>query len=151
MQMFTKEQVEGMKAKELMKLATSLGVKGAWDMRKAEVITAILSTNNNEVNDDNVSTNANADQNKLVNNNRMRYVENVEIGTIVAFTKPDGGVDSAKVINRSTSKRKLKVQTYYGIEYVIAFEDVIWVKTGSRWPKGVYNLLKGRSGEVKNA
>lgn len=78
-------------------------------------------------------------------NDKIRYVETVEPGTLVAF-KLDCGekVVSAKVLNRSTKNRVLKVVTIYGEERIVPFDDVIWVKTGSRWPKGVYELLKGK-------
>lgn len=75
--------------------------------------------------------------------NKMRYVEEAEIGTIVAFKLPGMKVKSAKITRRSTKNKKFKVETTYGTEFVIGFEDVIWVKTNKRWPKGVYNLLKG--------
>lgn len=75
--------------------------------------------------------------------NKMRYVENAEIGTIVAFKLPGMKVKSAKIIRKSTKNRKYKVETAYGTDFVISFDDIIWVKTNKRWPKGVYNLLKG--------
>ena len=74
---------------------------------------------------------------------RKAYVENIAIGTIVAFRTQDGKVKSAKVINKSSKYRRLKLETKYGAIYVIKYEDVIWVKTGKRFPRGVYNLLKG--------
>ena len=74
---------------------------------------------------------------------KMHYVENIEIGTIVAFKLSNGKVKSAKVVKKSTKNRKLKLETDYGAEYIVPYENVIWVRTGKRWPKGVYNLLKG--------
>lgn len=76
---------------------------------------------------------------------RKAYVENVAIGTIVAFRTPDGKVKSAKVINKFSisNYKRLKLETKYGAIYIIKYEDVIWVKTGKRFPRGVYNLLKG--------
>lgn len=74
---------------------------------------------------------------------RKAYVENIAIGTIVAFRTQDGKVKSAKVTNKSSKYRRLKLETKYGAIYVIKYEDVIWVKTGKRFPRGVYNLLKG--------
>ena len=74
---------------------------------------------------------------------RMEYIENVEVGTLVAFGTPNGKTKSAMVVNKSTRNRKLKLETSYGAEFVVAYEDVIWVKTGTRWPRGVYRLLKG--------
>ena len=75
---------------------------------------------------------------------KMSYIENIDIGTILAFRLSNGKVKSAKVTRKSTKNRKLKVETDYGAEYIIAFEDVIWVRTGKRWPRGVYQLLKGQ-------
>lgn len=74
---------------------------------------------------------------------KKAYIENVKIGTLVAFNSSTGKVKSAKVTKRSTKNRKLKVETKYGAEFVISFDDVIWVRTNKRWPKGVYQLLKG--------
>ena len=62
---------------------------------------------------------------------------------IVAFRLPTGKVKAAKLMKRSTKKRLLKLETEYGAEFIVPFEDVIWVKTGRRWPRGIYNLLKG--------
>lgn len=74
---------------------------------------------------------------------KMRYVENIEIGTIVAFRLSNGKVKSAKVVKKSTKNRKLKLETDYGAEYIVPFESIVWVRTGKRWPKGIYKLLKG--------
>lgn len=74
---------------------------------------------------------------------KMHYIENIEIGTIVAFKLSNGKVKSAKVVKKSTKNRKLKLETDYGAEYIVSYESIIWVRTGKRWPKGVYNLLKG--------
>lgn len=81
---------------------------------------------------------------------RKEYIENVKIGTLVAFKSLTGKVKSAKVVKRSSKNRKLKVETKYGAEFVISYDDVIWVRTNKRWPKGVYQLLKGvTNDEVK--
>ena len=76
---------------------------------------------------------------------KMDYVENIKIGTLVAFKLPNGKVKSAKVEKKSTKNRKLKLVTSYGAEFIIPYDSVIWVRTGTRWPKGVYNLLKGKT------
>ena len=39
---------------------------------------------------------------------------------------------------------KLKLETEYGKTFIIDFNDVVWVKTGNRFPKGVYEALKGK-------
>ena len=92
-----------------------------------------------EVKDENRSANVH----KIDMEQKMHYIENVEIGTIVAFKLSNGNVKSAKVVKKSTENRKLKLETDYGAEYIVPYESIVWVRTGKRWPKGVYNLLKG--------
>lgn len=74
---------------------------------------------------------------------KANYVDNVSKGTIVAFKVDDDKVKSAKVVRKSSKEKMLKCVTSYGKEYLVKYSDVIWVKTGTRWPRGVYNLLKG--------
>ena len=74
---------------------------------------------------------------------KMPYIETAEIGTIVAFKLPSGKVKSAKIVKRSTSRRCLMLETDYGATYVAGYDDIFWVRTGRRWPRGIYNLLKG--------
>lgn len=73
---------------------------------------------------------------------KVQYLDTAEIGTLVAFAFK-GGAKSAKIINRSVKDRKLEVETEYGARLTIDYDDVLWIKTGTRWPKGIYNLLKG--------
>lgn len=80
---------------------------------------------------------------------KYKYVSTAEIGVIVAFKDQSGKVRSAKVINKSSSGEKLKVVTAYGKEFVVPYGDVVWVKTGDRWPRGVYDLLKGHTDEQR--
>ena len=120
-----KEELRKKKARELMKLATSLGIKGAWGMKKDDLIDQI--------------TELKSDDDK---NDR---IQNAPIGTIIAFKAPGGRVRSAKIKLRSTANRRLLVCTEYDAEYNVSYDDVIWVKSGKRWPKGVYNLLKRRA------
>lgn len=140
-----KKELSGSKVRDLYKQATSLGIKGAWDMKKSEVIDSIIGVMVSEVMD-NFGQGFNEPEEaeiKMDIKGKMEYVNNVSIGTLVAFNAPDGRVRSAKVMKKSTKKRKLMVETEYGASFIISFDDVIWVKTGSRWPRGVYNMLKG--------
>lgn len=74
---------------------------------------------------------------------KLSYIESAKIGTLVAFKLSSGKVKSAKITNRSSKNRKLKLETEYGAIYIIPYEDIVWVRTGPRWPSGVYKLLKG--------
>lgn len=124
-----REELGKKKVRELMKLATSLGIKGAWSMKKDDLINQISELKSNDDKND--------------------RIQNAPIGTIVAFKAPGGRVRSAKIKLRSTAKKRLLVCTEYDAEYNISYDDVIWVKSGKRWPKGVYNLLKGRAADGK--
>ena len=124
-----REELGKKKARELMKLATSLGIKGAWNMKKDDLINQISGLESD--------------------NDKNDRIQNAPIGTIVAFKAPGGRIRSAKIKLRSTANRRLLVCTEYDAEYNISYDDVIWVKSGKRWPKGVYNLLKRRAADGK--
>lgn len=80
--------------------------------------------------------------------NRGKYIEEAEVGTLVAFIDEKGKPRTAAIVNRSSKRRMLKVQTEFGWEFIVPYEKVLWVKKGTRWPKGVYNLLKGYNKNV---
>lgn len=74
---------------------------------------------------------------------RSDYVDNAQVGSIIAFHLPDNSVKSARIVKKSTMERKFLVRTKYGSKFLTSFDDVVWVKTTDWWPKWVYNLLKG--------
>lgn len=74
---------------------------------------------------------------------KLQRIQNAPIGTIVAVKLDDSSVKSAKIVRRSSDEKLLKVTTEYGASYIVKYESVVWVKSGSRWPRWVYNLLKG--------
>ncbi|MBQ8767119.1 MAG: Rho termination factor N-terminal domain-containing protein [Clostridia bacterium] len=158
----SRENLQKKTCKELRELAKELNISGRWDMTKDQLIDAILgaevveNTNESESakdeckvdNQENVvevedkveKESANVDVDMA---QKMPYIENIEIGTLVAFRLSSGKVKSAKVTRKSTKNRKLKLETDYGAEYIVSFDDIVWVRTGKRWPRGVYKLLKG--------
>ena len=165
----SREFLEVKTKKELRLIATELEITGRWDMTKEQLIDAILRAKSVEENKqenvvdknpqsandeyevdnhENVEV-ENKDENESANvkvnmEQKMSYIENIDIGTIVAFKLSNGKVKSAKVTRKSTKNRKLKLETDYGAEYIISYEDIVWVRTGKRWPRGVYKLLKGQ-------
>lgn len=168
----SKEMLNAKTRKELRKVATELQIVGRWEMNKEQLIDAILRANSAKNSEQKIVANENLqsakDEDKIDNHNatnenvevedksenesanvinleqKLTYVKNVDIGTIIAFRLSNGKAKSAKVTRKSTKNRKLKVETDYGAEYIISFDDVIWVRTGKRWPRGVYKLLKGQ-------
>ena len=157
----SKESLQNKTCKELRELAKSMNISGRWDMNKKQLIDAILgaevvkTTNESESakdeckidNHDNVEVEDKAEKKSasvsVDMKQKMPYIENIENGTIVAFRLSNGKVKSAKVARKSTKNRKLKLETDYGAEYIVSYDDIVWVRTGKRWPRGVYKLLKG--------
>lgn len=157
-----KEELQAMKVSELMALCKANGIPhyhGKNHFRKDELVKAILGAgvvgdnemenNKNETKigvrdveveekNEKESTNVDVDTKQ-----KMPYIEGAVVGTIVAFRLPNGKVKSAKIIKRSTKRHQLMLETDYGAQYIASYEDVIWVRTGKRWPRGVYKLLKG--------
>lgn len=144
--------------KELRDKAKVLNISGRWDMTKPQLIEAIVRAENAEVkesesateeitidNDEvNVETEVKRENSVSINmEQKQKYLDNIQIGALVAFKVSETKAKSAKVIKMSTKSRKLMVETSYGATHVIPFEDVLWVRTGARWPRGVYNMLKG--------
>ena len=161
----SKEVLQSKTCKELRDLAKELNILRRWEMTKGELIEAILgaevvrSTKEDasakdeskidnqaksvEVEDKVEKESAGNEKYEVNMEQKMQYIEGVEIGALVAFRLSSGKVKSAKVIRKSTKNRKLKLETDYGAVYIVSYEDIIWVRTGKRWPKGVYRLLKG--------
>lgn len=157
----SKENLQNKTCKELRELAKGMNISGRWEMTKEQLIDTILGAeavqttdkpesakdeckiDNHDVvevedKDEKESANVEVDMKQ-----KMPYIENIEIGTLVAFRLSNGKVKSAKVTRKSTKNRKLKLETDYGAEYIVSYDDIVWVRTGKRWPRGVYKLLKG--------
>lgn len=154
--MLTKESLSKMKVDDIRKYASSLGIKKIRTFKKLELIDEIIKVQNEITSDESVpeKTELETEENEIKSEKveiseedriyrKLKYVENADIGTIVAFKPEIGKVKSAKIIKKSTKNRKLKLETSYGAQFVISYDDVIWVKTTQRWPRGVYNMLKG--------
>lgn len=126
---------------ELRIIAKELKIVGRGTMTKSQLVEAIrkvVENNSNEL----IKTGEQL-HDKVAQ--KLKYVENAEVGTIVAFRLPNGKVKSAAIEKRSTKRRVLQLVTSYGKTFVVSFDDVVWVKTGTRWPKGIFDLLKGNA------
>lgn len=153
----TEKDLSGKTVKELRNLAKENNITGRWDMNKTQLIEAILNVSGKNTNsaedkpqnkDEEQKVESKQDcvkNGKSIENNSKTsaYVDRIQRGMLVAFMY-EGKMKSAKVIEKSTKRRKLKLQTKVGIIYVVDYNAVAWVKTGARWPKGVYELLKGK-------
>lgn len=166
------ETLQNMTCKELRTIAKDYDVAGRWDMSKEELIEAILSSisikeiadtcaADSDVTDvsesldecvaESASECAESDCKEEYNpSNKMHYIENANIGMLVAFKLPNGKVKSAKIEKKSSNRRVFKLVTAYGAEFIVPYDDVVWVRTGGRWPRGVYCMLKGIVSEVES-
>lgn len=149
--MYNKEQLMAMKVDELRKVASSIGIKNAKRYKKVDLVDMIISIQNppetvaeevKEEKEEVAGASDNADDSGI-DSNKLRYINEAPIGTLVAFKLPNGQTKSAKIINRSTGRKKLKLETVYGKRFIVSYSDIVWVKSTNKWPRGVYNQLKG--------
>lgn len=160
-----KEELQKMKVAELAAICKDKGIphyRGKNRFKKDELVVAILGAEvaedgkdendksaTDEVKIDNQDVEVGSKEEKKLASvdvdmkQKMPYIEAAEVGTIVAFRLPNGKVKSAKIVKKSTKKRRFMLETDYGASYVVNYEDIVWVRTGQRWPRGVYELLKG--------
>lgn len=68
------------------------------------------------------------------------YIQHLEPGMLVAFKSPQG-VKSGKVLSKQCEI--IKLEEFSGQLMYIKDSDVIWVKTGKRWPKSIFEALRG--------
>lgn len=71
------------------------------------------------------------------------YFIQTELGVIVAFKAKANGKDvtlSGKLVERNGDVAT--VTTKNGTNFKIKKEDVVWVRTGARWPRWVFDELK---------
>lgn len=75
------------------------------------------------------------------------YIDAIQAGVIVAF-KTETRVLSAMVEevyeNNNGNVTELYCKSRNGIEYRVPRAAIIWVKTGNRWPRGIFEQLKGK-------
>lgn len=84
------------------------------------------------------------------------YIHNAEPGLLVAFRlnfEAKNGtkltkVISGKIIENDKDQSMYAVETRNGLRYGVPYTAVVWVKTGNRWPKGVYQEMKQGSVEI---
>ena len=70
---------------------------------------------------------------------RDYYIENIVPGNIVAF-RIDDRMYAGKVY--SIEEGSYTIKTKNASVYHIVKDDIVWVKNGSHWPKGVFDALK---------
>lgn len=153
----TRNELENMTKENVAKVAKDLGVKhykGKSMLSKKELIDGICKVmeSNDDVADAKKAISEAGEQEKKVEIDRDTKDERIisaPLGTLIAFYEPETNkLNTAKLTNRNKVKRLVKCETQYGKEFLVPFENIRWVKTGSRWPKGIYNELKGKKADA---
>ena len=119
----------GYNKETLLFMAKELNIIGRHSMRKQQLVEAIEALVLKK-GDDNLKQ-------------KDEYIENARIGTIVAFKVNESKTISGKI--EEIHKNDFVVETKNGVKFTVRKRNVIWVKTGDRWPKGVFEALKGGS------
>nr|DAZ05197.1 MAG TPA: Rho termination factor, N-terminal domain [Caudoviricetes sp.] len=151
MEPYTKECLESYTVAELRKIAKNFHIVGRWEMNKSQLIIEILLIQEEreaeKKQSENEETKETFDNEKVMqddsNNDHSKYLANIEVGRLVAFNDHNMGiVRTARVVNISQKRQQLKVIDIYGSVEVISFEQVAWVKTGKRWPRRLFHLIR---------
>jgi hypothetical protein len=127
-----REELNKETVKFLRNLANLYSIVGRHDMRKQQLINAIISAE---------KSHRAEPVDRMIK--ESLYIAEAKKGTHVAFKSgKNERIVSAKVVSNNIGKRTLQVQTIRGKTISVPYENVLWVKTGKRWPRGVYELLK---------
>lgn len=158
--MLTREELNMLNVENLRKYASSIKVKKIRTYKKPELIEEVIRVQH-EIETHEIETfgtdeeiaefekskediieavETNNNDCDSIDSKRLSYIENAPVGTIVAF-KIGTKVKSAMIVNRSSGRKKLKLETAYGKVFVVDYSDILWVRTSKRWPKGIYQLF----------
>lgn len=74
---------------------------------------------------------------------KKKHIDEAEVGTLIAFYDEKGKPRTAALVNRSSSREVVKVVTEFEREFIVPYANVLWVRKGPRWPRAVYEILKG--------
>jgi hypothetical protein len=143
--------------KELREIAKGYGITGRWNMSKEQLIKAI-----NKVEDyieehspdipEKIQPEVNGEVTAISgkHNDISKYLDGLQPGTLVAFKyKGKGDVDrvlSGKYVETLVDlvNETIIIETKLGTKFTIPKASIIWVKTGTKWPKWVYALFEKR-------
>lgn len=132
--------------KELLVIAKEYQIVGRHDMKKQQLIDAIVKVAAEVAEIEKALGKTDA---SVVNKTHDDYIKNLKAGDTIAFQfySPFGKkiTRSAKVIDPHPGEVGLTVQDKIGNKYFVYRSKILWVKTGKRWPKYIYSMFKGKT------
>lgn len=176
MYIYSESELRGFTVKELREEAKSLKIKFWYNKTKAELVSGILEAtaenntnveendNMEEIREATISEDSTVEKVEamqaedeiavdnsyatLISHKKTpgEYIDNVEVGMIIAFaTEPEKAI-SAKVkeIFRAEDNgvKEVLAVSKNGYTYKVPRAAIVWVKTGHRWPRGIYDKLR---------
>ena len=139
--MYEIKELESMTAKELMVIAKELSIEGRSKMKKEQLINAILEDAYEapkQLPEAHILP-----QTTRIDSPKDSYIDSAKVGVLVAFRVNDHKVLSGMI--KEIKKDSFIVETKMGPVFNVPKGKVIWVKTGPRWPRGVYLALRGEA------
>lgn len=130
---------------DLLPIARALNVIGRHSFSKSRLVLGIVVAYKDVKHIEEVQAH------KLPQEKRSKddFEKKAELGTIVAFRISARKAFSGKIVE--IHKEHFRVETKDNTRYLVEKKDILWYKTGKRWPKGVFLMLKGvaRNGHKK--
>lgn len=140
------EELKGMKVSELLEIAKLLNIQCRHSMRKQILIDSIIQSQGvTRSLDDELAEEVESQwhQDDAKGDTKATYVENAKIGMLIAFKVNDRKALSGMI--EEIHQAGFVVKTKNGVRFNVRKKNVMWVKTGDRWPRGVYLALKGET------
>lgn len=176
MYIYSESELRGFTVKELREEAKSLKIKFWYNKTKAELVSGILEAtaenninveendNMEEIREATISEDSTVEKVEavqaedeiaadnsyatLISHKKTpgEYIDNVEVGMIIAFAIEPEKAISAKVKEIFRAKdngvKKVLAVSKNGYTYKVPRAAIVWVKTGHRWPRGIYDKLR---------
>ena len=135
----TKENLELLTKDNLLKYSSDFNIKRRYEMRKHELLEILLNCLNSLV--DELKIQKEIVEKEKKENPKQHYIKNLVIGQLIAFEIPKNKMIAGKITE--IKNEHVRVQTKNGVYWNVRKDEIKWIKTGERWPKGIYQAFKG--------
>lgn len=141
------KRMDELTVKQLKERAAALGIVGRSRMNKKELVNALLGVSfEHVVSDDEEVVNYNVQTTGIElasdrSKSTSEYVARLTGGELVAFKPSSRAVISGKVISISLNCSEVTIQTKAGSIHKVEPEAILWVRTGNRWPRWIFEMF----------